>query len=55
MSHPYPARYQPAIGELAAQAYERQEPEFDLVAVRPPFDADVIEIDRRFPADTKFD
>ena len=55
MYHPYPARHYSAVGKLAEQANEGQQPEFDVVAVRPPFDADVFERDRDLPACAKFD
>jgi hypothetical protein len=48
MNHPYPAGYQPAIGQLAAQAKEGHQPEFDVMAVRPPLDAGVLKRDREF-------
>jgi hypothetical protein len=55
MSQSYPAGYQSAIGELAADADKGQQPELDLVIVRPPFDADVIESDHGFPARSIFE
>ena len=40
---------------VAEQANEGQQPEFHVMAVRPPFDAHVFERDRDLPACAKFD
>ena len=43
---PDPARHHTAIGKLPAQADQRHQPEFHVMPVRPPVDADVVERNR---------
>jgi len=55
MNHPDPAGEQSTVGQLAAQANNGDQPEFDVMAVRPPLDPGVLERDSEFLALAKFE